>query len=455
MNSDEMKNFFFILGKNWELSLAEISNFLVTDDFNGKIIEHTKNCALVEFNSKKKIEEMQYFQDILGGILKIGKVICEIPKEIMINAFPFKLRNAGLLKDSREIVTKEIREKYLPKLKLKKFEDFFFAISIYPTLFDKPDINLTKSYPFINKFIKKEIEEAYKIKTNYFRYPEKNIKSGQINPIWPHNIHNYSLLDEKAAEIVIIFTKNKCYLGKTISADNPNLNKMIDEKRPKASFSITTPPKISKILINLAVQNNKKEILDCFCGSGTILMMALLRDIPFVGTDINQQMVKKTRNNLDWLSEMLTIKSMITKEKVFQLDAKELSKKFQPNSIEAIVTEPYLGPVFKKNPTKVECEEITRMRLMPLYKEIFKEFEVILKKSGRVVIITPVFLLKDMKEYDLHLDIIINNQKFKYVHLLPKESFSHYSLKDVDKKHLIIRKRKKFVFRKVNVFEKI
>ncbi|NHI91079.1 MAG: hypothetical protein EAX96_01165 [Candidatus Lokiarchaeota archaeon] len=52
----------------------------------------------------------------------------------MINAFPFKLRNAGLLKDSREIVTQEIWKNYLPNLKLKKFKDFFFTISILSIL---------------------------------------------------------------------------------------------------------------------------------------------------------------------------------------------------------------------------------------------------------------------------------------------------------------------------------
>ena len=79
-----MKNAFFILGKDWELSLAELSSFLVKADFKGKILDHSKNCAIVQFDSEKSIDELQYFQDILGGILKIGEIKCELPKKSMI-----------------------------------------------------------------------------------------------------------------------------------------------------------------------------------------------------------------------------------------------------------------------------------------------------------------------------------------------------------------------------------
>ncbi|NHI92362.1 MAG: methyltransferase domain-containing protein [Candidatus Lokiarchaeota archaeon] len=450
-----MKIFFFILGKDWEISLAEISNFFETEDFKGEIIDHSKNCAIVRFKSDITLQQMQYFQEILGGILKIGFISGDLPKTSLLKSFPFKLKDMDIANEHRNIIMQEIREKFLPDLIKEKLEDFFFAVSIYPTLFSEPEINLSKSYVFFNKFLKREIESIYKIKTNYFRYPEKNVKSGEINPIWPHNVHNYSLLSKSAAEIVIILTKNNSYLGRTITADNPNLRKMIDEKRPKSSFSISTPPKLSKILINLAIQNENKKILDCFCGSGTILMMALTRNLPFIGTDINKQMVGKARENIDWLSNTLKIQINDVEKKIFQLDANDLSKFFQPNSINAIVTEPYLGPIFKNNPTVEECEEIIRMRLIPLYKAVFKEFESILIKGGRIVITTPVFLLKNDKEYDLRLDVLLDKNKFKLIKLLPRQVFSNYRLKDVDKNYVVIRKRKKYVFRKINVIEKI
>ncbi|MHA1799491.1 MAG: TRM11 family SAM-dependent methyltransferase [Candidatus Helarchaeota archaeon] len=450
-----MKYFFFILGKDWELSLAELSSFLTENDFKGKIIEHTKNCAIVKFNSDKNLEEMGKLQEILGGIQKIGKIILEMPKKIMIKSFPFKIKNSRTTLENRAIIKKEIREKLLFELISGKEEDFFFAFSIYPALFAKPEIMISKAYLFFNKLIKSEIQNIFNIKTSYFKYPEKNLKNGQINPIWPHNVINYSLLEKNAAEIVLLFSKSKIYFGKTIAVDNPNLNKMIDELRPHAPFSISTSPKISKILINLAMNDKSGTILDCFCGSGTILMMALLRNLDFFGTDIEDEKVNMTRNNLTWLSKKKTIKLSDVQEKVFQLDARKLTVFFKPNTIDAIVTEPYLGPLFKKNPSRERCNDIIQCELIPLFRDVFNQFHTILKNQGKIALTTPVFLLKNGKEYGLNIDSVIDPSKFKLIKLLPKNIFVDFRPQDVDKKGIIVRKRKKFIFRKISVLMKI
>jgi len=447
--------YFFILGKDWEISLAELSTILSTSNYIGKIIDHSKNVAVVEFEAEKDIKDIHRLQKKLGGIQKIGKIKDEIPKESLKKAFPVKIYDSQSLKENRSIVKKIFKEKLITNLIDKGIKSYFFALSIYPSLFSTPDINLSKAYIYLNKFIKSEIANIHGIRTKYFRYPEDNVKSGKINPIWPHNVHNYSLLSKKAAEIVLVFTRKKSYLGKTISADNPNLNKMIDEERPHAPFSISTSPKISKILLNLANIKENGVVLDCFCGSGTTLIMALLQGINIFGTDISHDKVEMTRKNLTWISNKLKLKLPDLEKRVLQLDAKNLTSVFKPDSIDAIITEPFLGPTFRKSPRISECEKLIENTLNPLYKKVFEQISIVLRKNGRVALTTPIFLLKNNNELAFEIKNIIDKEKFRRLNLLPKKIFVNTIPKNVNTNQIFIKKRKKFVFRRINVIEKI
>jgi len=77
--------------------------------------------------------------------------------------------------------------------------------------------------------------------------------------------------------------------------------------------------------------------------------------------------------------------------KILQSDVKELSQKLLPKSIDAVVTEPYLGPVetrIMNNESRIK-EIISE--LSELYLAAFEEFKKILKPDGKVVIILPIF----------------------------------------------------------------
>ncbi len=449
-----MKNFFFILGKDWEISLAEVSSILSTQHYEGKIIDHSKNVAIIEFTSDKNLKEIQDLQFKLGGIQKIGMILSEIPKNSLRESFPIKIINSQSLQENRNIVNSILKKELIEKNIVKKGKSFFFALSIYPSLFSNPDVNLSKAYIYLNKLIKSEIEKSLGIKSNYFRYPEKNIKYGNINPIWPHNVHNYDLLHEGAAEIVLAFTRKKSYLGKTISADDPNLKKMIDEQRPKTPFEITTSPKISKILLNFGQIKENSVILDCFCGSGTILIMAFLQNINFFGTDISHDRVEMARKNLKWISNKLNLKLMDINNKIFQLDAKNLTSFFKSNSIDAIITEPYLGPTFRKRPKRSDCEDIIENILSPLYKKVLEEAFILLRNNGRIAFTSPIYLLKNNQELDLDICNIIDNKKFRQVNLLPKKTFKNLLPNNLNTTKIHVKKRKKYVFRQINVLEK-
>ena len=79
------------------------------------------------------------------------------------------------------------------------------------------------------------------------------------------------------------------------------------------------------------------------------LMMGYRR---IFGGDLSAKAVADTKKNMGWLYEKYGLKE---KEVKIQLsDAKELKKIFAADSIDAVITEPYLGPPLKPSVSVVE-----------------------------------------------------------------------------------------------------
>jgi tRNA G10 N-methylase Trm11 len=138
-------------------------------------------------------------------------------------------------------------------------------------------------------------------------------------------------------------------------------------------------------------------ILDPFCGSGTILMEAALIGFKnLVGSDISEKAISDTKNNLTWVAEKNpNLKSQISNLKLFNTSATEISQKIKPNSIDAIVTEPYLGPQRGQHNVQKTIQELEN-----IYAASLKEFAKILKPGGQVVMIWPVFTGRGAHQWD-------------------------------------------------------
>ncbi|MDP3793200.1 MAG: hypothetical protein Q8R07_00410, partial [Candidatus Uhrbacteria bacterium] len=72
--------------------------------------------------------------------------------------------------------------------------------------------------------------------------------------------------------------------------------------------------------------------------------------------------------------------------KLLATPVEELSKHLSPHSVDAIITEPYMGPT--RDPAQLN---ILLSELSTLYIAAFREFAKILKPGGRVVFILPAF----------------------------------------------------------------
>lgn len=150
------------------------------------------------------------------------------------------------------------------------------------------------------------------------------------------------------------------------------------------------PPKLARILVNIATLGESGlSLSDPFCGTGTILTEAALTGCtPLYGSDTNPEAVKGAKSNLSWLCDSYQIHN--TKYNIHEADATHLHESI--SSVDAIVTEPYMGPLLDdRNPLPLSKIQDIARGLDKLYRGCFKSWAKILSLSGRVVMTIPSF----------------------------------------------------------------
>ena len=342
-------NYWFTLGRQPLLSIAEIKAFFCLSDNN-----ISNNNTILKI-SLPKIEPNDIIK-LLGGTIKIAE-------ELGINL---------LKEDLENIVIKE-----LDKLQGK----IHFGLSFYGDnqigLSDLQKLGLT---------IKKSLKQQGK-SVRYVQNREKILSSAVVK--------NNKLID-KGIEFIIDCNKNVFSIAKTIAVQPFEKFSERDYGRPgRDDFSGMLPPKLSMIMINLSQTKKNGLLLDPFCGSGTIITEALIMGYKnLIGTDVSDQAIKNTEDNLDWTEQNYKLDLKNYKIDIEQCDIKELSNHIETGSVDAILTEPYMGKPLKGKESKQELFEQSQ-ELRELYIIAFEQFAKIIKKNGIVVFIIPRFKYKD------------------------------------------------------------
>ena len=289
-------------------------------------------------------------------------------------------------------------------------------------------------------------------------------------------VEQNKLTTDRGVEIVIIQFNNKLLLGKTLAVQPFKELSFRDYGRPaRDDRSGMLPPKLAQIMINLAIMPPfppeadppraetefggvnilpltkgeikegvwDKVILDPFCGSGTILTEAILMGYEhIIGADISNRAVANTKTNIEWTQKNYELK--IKNFELLNIDATQISKSITPNSVDAIVTEPYLGPqrgFFDINKTVCELEL--------LYTKSLLEFKKILKPGGRIVMVWPSF-------YDKRKNIFLNPDlsDFKIINPIPENLQTNIFVKLTSRNTIIYGRELQKVWREIVVLEK-
>ena len=344
--------YFFILGRNPELSLAELHAILPQ---KYTLLTFFREVVIIE--CEKLDAEM--IMRRLGGTIKMGTIA--IP--------PLKIR--GGRGSYEEILT-------LLTTSHSKDKKLFLGLSAY-TL--DPNIKLpsVRGLRELGIEVKRELQKQdYKVRL----VTSKEIALSSV-------IVKREKLLSQGAEIILFHAHDKILLGKTLAVQEFEDASARDFGRPERSMGIgMLPIQLTKILINLSRAPLTATILDPFCGLGTVLTEATQMGYTnLIGADLEQTMVDATRKNLEWLQKKFTVHRSPFTAKLLTTPVEQLSKHPPPHSVDAIITEPYMGPT---RPEAWNMEHGVKT-LTALYISAFREFSKILKPGGRVVFIFPVF----------------------------------------------------------------
>jgi len=168
-----------------------------------------------------------------------------------------------------------------------------------------------------------------------------------------------------------------------------------DFGRPgRDSASGMLPPKLAMMMINLAQAPKNGVLLDPFCGSGTIISEAALLGYKIlIGSDNSEKAIADSKKNIEWIKQKFPISNFQFPINFQVSNVQNLSRILKHESIDAVVTEPYLGKPLRGQETREELLKQTN-ELKTLYIEAFRQFSSILKPNGVVVFIIPRFSAK-------------------------------------------------------------
>jgi tRNA G10 N-methylase Trm11 len=222
-----------------------------------------------------------------------------------------------------------------------------------------------------------------------------------ISPTQGSMVSAFQLNQKDIVEFVLIESSTGILLCSTVAFQFAQDWSKRDFDRPSANAKRgMLPPKVARIAINIAVgpQSKNKIIADPFCGSGTVLSEGYMLGCTCFGSDISLQAVEDTRRNIQWLKG---IEKIDTQDPViFQQDAVHLSQKIEKGSLDAIITEPFLGnPALGegKITDKEQIKDIVK-GLEKLYIGCFKGWYSLLKSDGKIVIAFPLIVVEEYKQ---------------------------------------------------------
>ncbi len=228
-------------------------------------------------------------------------------------------------------------------------------------------------------------------------------------------------------DLLVFKHQDKYFLLRTISVQDVDSWTKRDRGKPYVEARKgMLPPKVARIMVNLALGHlddslweESPVLYDPFCGTGTVLMEAILRGCKIIGSDLDEGAVKGSQHNLDWLAKS---RDETFNYHLFKSDVAHVNEFQWPDKVDLIVTEPFLG---KPNPKTAELENVFT-GLESLYLGAFKTWLDILHKGSIVCMIFPqaeVTVQNQKKHYHL-MKLIDKLERFGYTLLVEPIDYS-------------------------------
>lgn len=422
-----MFKYFFVLGRNSTLSTAEVLSVMDKFRIEFKIISLSEEILVIE--SAVNIDCHKLI-DTFGGIIKIGQILDE----------------TGLDENEDKFRSFFTADNLIGRYLTAVISKLHIGISLYNGGGDKQYLQiLSRQLIGFNLLIKRTLREK-NLRVGFVRVKERNLSSVSV-------VKNKLL--SQGAEIVLIISPEKIFMGKTLVVQDFELFGRRDAGRPyldKKSGII--PTKLARIMINLSGVAQDEALLDPFCGSGTIIQEAIVLGIKEVtGADISSKAIGDTEKNLDWFFRNFPHYHQSSYNiKLMQTDVSVISQKIPDNSIDTIVTEPYLSPpIFQKPDIKLISQ--LQIQLADLYLKAFGQFHKLLKPKSSVIMIFPTFTTYD-RIYFLEIVPKIINLGFSQMNFFPVDLTVKHNIKLTFRSTILYGGKTEFINREIAAFKK-
>ncbi|MBU0461768.1 MAG: methyltransferase domain-containing protein [Nanoarchaeota archaeon] len=201
--------------------------------------------------------------------------------------------------------------------------------------------------------------------------------------------------------IEMILTTKNAYFGKLLEEKDEAFSKRRSHLRPQ-SHPTSLDPKLARACVNLSGIKTGDLLVDPFCGAGGIMLEAGLMRFATKGYDVDEEMLKKCEQNLDYY-----------KVKRFHLEQRDATRISE--SADYVVTDLPYG----KGSAMTEKRDV-------LYLNFLKNLENILK--SKAVIIFPSFvdhksIIKQMKfRIEKEFSVYIHRSMTRNIVLLSKKN---------------------------------
>ena len=309
---------------------------------------------------------------------------------------------------------------------LKLLEDFLdglddgfnFSVSLYT-----PDAPSDTEYEHITSGVLAAVREAGLRKANLVR-PRNGTE-----------VLTKEIVSRKIVDFVVLRLQNGYWVGATSYIPDAQQFLLRSNERPVVSADISISSRLAKVLLNLGRVTKGQVVLDPFCGSGTVLSEALISGAKCIGVDRDPVRVENTKRNLEWLSKTLGIPNESYSLKVG--DATRLENLLGGVQVDAVVTEPIFLPRIDYAPRLDKARKLIR-NSSRLYSESLYSIAGVVRKGGRIVVVTPSLrtaadrevsvVLENLQEVGLrlcqpasqHFDypVRISNEKTRWVRRL-------------------------------------